>query len=269
MNEGSFLEMHRTGRRYWWYQAREKLMAKLLDGYRYSPLISGFDRVFNGSSERIVDIGCGTGTMFDFLAQWGWVVGIEPVESAIDYAALHKSALLVQATSDCLPVKGKSMDVVGMFDCLEHMDDDLMALREARRIITDSGVLLITVPAFPWLISRREKQLGHKRRYSKLLLHRILTQAGFQISFMRYMYATLFPFLVLKMVKDKLTPPPSHERSDIAMLSEPWNSILAHWFHGEAFICEKWGLPFGTSIACVAHPKNAIEKKLENRETAA
>ncbi|MGB3977285.1 MAG: class I SAM-dependent methyltransferase, partial [bacterium] len=240
--------------RYWWYRSKSVLMKALLDDY----LPSVKNSKHSGSNPidrlKVIDLGCGTGSMFGVLAPKGSLYGLEPSRDAIAFAVTQKKALLVRAESCAIPFKDRSFDVAAIFDSLEHVDDDLSALKETHRILHNKGLLLVSVPAYPWLITWREKQLGHKRRYSKKSLTSVLTQAGFQISFLRYMFAALFPLMVVKAIKDKLLPAPNVLRSDIAMPPEPWNTLLTKWFNMEANISKKVGLPFGTSLVCVAHP---------------
>lgn len=250
MNNDSFLQMHLTGRDYWWYRAKEELLRLLLE--RFAPADPA--QIDPHDPPLILDLGCGTGTMFGFLAEHGLVTGLEPSSAAARFAATRKTATLVRAAAGDLPFPDQSFDKVAMFDCLEHIEQDDCAVREAVRVVRPGGVVMVTVPAFSWLSSWRETQLGHKRRYSRTMLVRLLESAGLKLEFISYMYAALFPVLVLKSLKDKLIRPPEVMKSDIVMLPEPWNSLMAGWFIGEARLCNRFGLPFGTSLVCFARP---------------
>lgn len=258
MNTETFEQMHLTGRDYWWYQAKEYLMELLLKQAAWElPL----DR-----NAKVLDVGCGTGTMFGFLSERGDLVGLEPSQRAIEYAATRHTGSLVQADATQPPFSEQTFDLIGMFDSLEHMDDDLAALQHARNIIRDDGVLLVTAPAFQWLHSWRETQLGHRRRYTRKSMGQAVENAGFTVHFTSYMYCGLFPVLVLKSIKDRFIPPPKTFKSDIVMLPEPWNSILAGWFSIEAWICSRFGLPFGTSVVCVASPDGSRSAVTDRRD---
>jgi len=246
MNAETFEQMHLTGRDYWWYKAKERLMHLVLEQWDAGKHSTG--------NLDILDVGCGTGTMFGFLAELGQVTGLEPSIRATNYAATRHLANLVRADASKAPFASDSFDIISMFDSLEHMKDDEGALINARRIIRDNGILLVSVPAFQWLTSWRETQLGHRRRYTRKTLARKLESSGFHIRFLSYMYAGLFPVLMLKSLKDRLIKPPESFKSDIVMLSEPWNGILASWFSMEAQFCCRYGLPFGTSVVCLAVP---------------
>ena len=158
----------------------------------------------------------------------------------------------MRAAAGDLPFPDQSFDKIAMFDCLEHIEQDDRAVREAVRVVRPGGVVMVTVPAFSWLSSWRETQLGHKRRYSRAMLVRLLESAGLTLEFISYMYASLFPILAAKSLKDKIVNVPRKLKSDIVMLPEPWNGLMAGWFIGEAKLCNRFGLPFGTSLVCIA-----------------
>lgn len=258
--------MHLTGRDYWWYQAKEEILGLLFRRFARIPPV-GED---SSHQSRILDLGCGTGTMFGFLAERGRVTGLEPSDNALHFAAMRNKASLVRGGAGAIPFQDSVFDLVAMFDCLEHIENDAEAVRETARVIRDDGLLMVTVPAFSRLSSWRETQLGHKRRYSRSLLVNLLQSAGFRPVFTSYLYAALFPILVLKSLKDKLIQPPRIMKSDIVMLPEPWNGLMAGWFRKEARFCNRFGLPFGTSLVCIARPEKSpdsgkrVETKHEN-----
>ncbi len=254
MNADTFRQMHQKSCEYWWYRAKRELIRLLLDDVLKTKNSNCNNGVSLVKPIRIADLGCGTGAMFEILAEYGELFGLEPSRDAVSWAATTQKARLVQAESGKTPFVNDKFDLVTMFDSLEHIDDDIQVVQDTFRILRDGGYLIISVPAFQSLMTWRETQLGHKRRYSIKRLHRLLTDNGFEVLFNRYMYAALFPLLVLKTLKDRLLPRPDMLRSDIAMPPEPWNTWLAKWFCLEAKVCKRWGLPFGTSIVCVAKP---------------
>ncbi len=139
MNAEIFHRMHLTGRNYWWYRAKEILIDRLLTRYQRSGGPGGCPGDGSELRSRIVDLGCGTGTMFGFLAERGWVTGLEPSEEAVRFAAMRGNAGLVRGGACESPFRSSSFDIVAMFDCLEHIEHDSDAVREAERIIRESG----------------------------------------------------------------------------------------------------------------------------------
>ena len=55
------------------------------------------------------------------------------------------------------PSPTDSFDLAVSLDVIEHLDDDLGALRELRRVVAPGGALLVTVPAYQWLWSGHDE----------------------------------------------------------------------------------------------------------------
>ena len=53
------------------------------------------------------------------------------------------------------------------FNVLEHVEDDVGALRGARARLRPGGVVVMLAPAFELAMSRFDREIGHYRRYSK------------------------------------------------------------------------------------------------------
>ena len=66
---------------------------------------------------------------------------------------------------------------VTALDVLEHLDDDVLALRELGRVVGPGGLVLVAVPAYQWAWSDHDVRLGHRRRYSRARL-RAVAEAG-------------------------------------------------------------------------------------------
>jgi len=69
---------------------------------------------------------------------------------------------------------------------LEHIDDDVAALRAVRAKLKPGGRLLVYVPAFAALYTSMDAKVGHVRRYTRATLSRSVTAAGFVIHDVRY-----------------------------------------------------------------------------------
>src|SRR5204863_103930 len=84
-----------------------------------------------------------------------------------------------------------SIASAGMFDVLEHIEDDLGALRAVRTILRSGGHLFLTVPAYNLLHSEDDVAAGHFRRYTVSSLTRVLREAGFQIAYSGHLFGPL------------------------------------------------------------------------------
>ena len=52
-------------------------------------------------------------------------------------------------------------------DVIEHIDEDLSAVKELNRILKPGGRLILTVPAFQFLWTNHDLALHHKKRYMR------------------------------------------------------------------------------------------------------
>lgn len=73
------------------------------------------------------------------------------------------------------------MDTVICLNVLEHIEDDLGALRHLRLLLEDGGRAVILVPSGQGLYNSLDEELGHFRRYSEAQLRERMTAAGFDV----------------------------------------------------------------------------------------
>lgn len=77
-------------------------------------------------------------------------------------------------------------DAVVALNVVEHIADDVQALRNCRMLLKDGGSLVILVPAYGFLFNGMDRELGHYRRYTKKKLAKVLGQAGFNEAELNY-----------------------------------------------------------------------------------
>lgn len=86
-------------------------------------------------------------------------------------------------------------DVVVALDVLEHTEDQ-SATAEIVRVLKPGGIVIVTVPALPWLWSTRDERAGHRRRYSRRGLVRLLQTHGLQVADVRFYQCLLLPAVI-------------------------------------------------------------------------
>lgn len=73
-----------------------------------------------------------------------------------------------------------------MLNVLEHIADDVAALRSAADLVRPGGAVVIFVPAFNAAMSRFDRLIGHHRRYTRRSLGHTLTAAGLRTERLQY-----------------------------------------------------------------------------------
>lgn len=170
---------------HFWFVGRRSLLQRWLR------------RIALPAEDLVLDAGCGTGWTVRWLADQGFhVMGVDLLPNGMrDLKARAPSLALIQGDARRLPLRAGSVSVVLLLDVLEHLEDH-EALGEAWRVLKPGGWVLLSVPAFPWLWSARDREAGHRRRYTTTMLRNRLREAGFRIVDMRFYMFLLFPMIL-------------------------------------------------------------------------
>ena len=153
---------------HWWFVARRRLFADLIARERFS------------ADARVLDIGTSTGTNLRLLRELGFAnrVGLDLSDDAIRWCA-EKGLGKVEKGDVCnLPFGDAEFDLVLATDIIEHVDDDLRAITEIRRVLAPGGTAIISVPAFQSLWGLQDEVAHHKRRYLKGELLDLIGRGG-------------------------------------------------------------------------------------------
>ena len=156
------------------------------------------DHLFNlfraTSGKRVLEIGCGIGTMSQRLLDMADdVVAMEPnplLRGTDARGARQPSAFTMREClleeCDQAELASHRFDTVYCSNVLEHIEDDVAALRTFRDVIVPGGKVLIFVPAIPAAYGPLDAELGHHRRYTKQTLGRAFREAGLPLLTLRY-----------------------------------------------------------------------------------
>ncbi len=148
--------------------------------------------------QLFLDIGGGNGYVAKGLVEAG--VDCVLVEPGLDGAVAARARGIDQvvcARLQDLELPPASIASAGMFDVLEHIEDDAAALGVVYDLLEPGGYLFLTVPAYQSLNSKDDMHAGHFRRYSLRALTRLLVATGFRIEYASYMFLPLPPLIFL------------------------------------------------------------------------
>jgi len=243
---------------HWWFLARmelvDRLMGMVIDRYLTLDRTPPRDDLV-GSSPRglkILDLGCGTGSVLESLGRFGDAVGVDISPQALSLSRRRGLRRLVLGSGDKLPFKDGSFDAVVALDCFEHIQDDMAALSESYRVLRPGGVLLTHVPAIGFLWSEHDEALHHRRRYSRLELRDKLTYAGFLLPFLTYSQCLLFPLILMFRVFSCFSKRGILPRANVHRVWSPLNRLLLYINRLDHVLAANLGCPVGVSLVSVA-----------------
>jgi SAM-dependent methyltransferase len=234
-------QTHQAEDRHWWYRGRRKV----LDGAIAALALP--------KPARILDAGCGSGRNMLELARFGSVTGIELSDTSVELARARGVGEVVAGSVLEMPFADDSFDLAVSLDVIEHLEDDLGALRELRRTLAPGGTLLVTVPAYQWLWSGHDEINHHHRRYTRRTLQRVAEQAGWTQVRTTYFNSLLLPAAIALRVLDRVNRAKTTETSlDLWVPPEPLNWLLERPLTLEAALIARGGrIPAGLSLLAV------------------
>ena len=222
---------------HWWFTGRRQIIAALIDREVHLP-----------QGARILEAGCGTGGNLAMLGRLGKLEAFEFDPEARRLAERQGFPISFGALPHQIAEPDNAYDLVGLFDVLEHIEDDIGSLRSLGDKLRSDGTLLITVPAMPWLWSSHDETHHHFRRYTKNSLTRAIEAAGLEPIKVGYFNTVLFPLAIAQRYLNKWTK--AAAPTDL-MPAPLVNKVLGSLFQLERFWAGRVQMPFGLSVFAV------------------
>ncbi|HZD10055.1 MAG TPA: class I SAM-dependent methyltransferase [Candidatus Binatia bacterium] len=144
---------------------------------------------FTGAPEgrRLLDVGAYIGVFVEVASAAGWrACGVEPSQWAVSVAQ-RRGLPVVQGTLESLGAEQGTLDVVTMWDVIEHVDDPPAELAQAYRLLKPGGVIAVHTmdveSLFARLMGRRWPWLMdmHIHYFSPRTLSQMLQKEGFEV----------------------------------------------------------------------------------------
>jgi SAM-dependent methyltransferase len=186
-NASYFEQLHTLEANHFWFRSRNRLVQQV------------FRRSFP-SAGSFLEIGCGTGFVLSGLrARFPnlHLAGSEIFADGLHFAEERLPGVsLFQMDARRVPFE-REFDVIGVFDVLEHIEEDEVVIRELFRASRPGGGLMVTVPQHPSLWSKVDDYACHKRRYTRTELVDKVRRGGFEVLQVTSFVSLLLPILLL------------------------------------------------------------------------
>lgn len=244
MNESEYQNMYDHESTHFFYQGTHNAILQLIRNVRKT------------KHDRILDVGCGTGLLVKKMGKLGLAQGIDSSIQAVTLGK-QRGIKIIKGSITKLPYRTASFDIVTCIDVLCHrsISNDRLALRELRRVLKPSGVLVLRVPAHSFLYSNHDAFVMTKKRYRTAELKHMLQSTGFSVEYITYMNALLFiPSLIKALIEKVLRRQSTSTISHVPL----WINKLMISLHEPELQALKYQLqiPIGIEVLTICRKPN-------------
>jgi len=191
----------------------------------------------------LVDVGAGTGLLGEFLEDARPNVTYRFIEPIYSLNARLEERFGPAANARTVE-DVDTADVVSVLDVIEHQEDDRAFVSDIVAHMRPGALLLLSVPALPWLWSKWDAALGHHRRYDKRSFRALLDPNAVEVQELSY----LFPEMVLPALVRKRRD----RAADAELPALPPAVNAAFYGIGRATLPLRRIMPIGTSLFAAA-----------------
>jgi SAM-dependent methyltransferase len=146
------------------------------------------DEIMPYVGRKVLEVGAGIGNLTRYFVPRIKYTASDINENYLSYLNnycknkpyLEIKKVDITKTEDFLEIKGR-YDTVICLNVLEHVNDDIKALKNLHSSLEIGGKIIVLVPQHEWLYSSLDEALGHLRRYSKGRLEGNMREAGFEV----------------------------------------------------------------------------------------
>ncbi|HEX4826273.1 MAG TPA: methyltransferase domain-containing protein [Candidatus Polarisedimenticolaceae bacterium] len=243
MNVDEYEKLDRIDREHWFYAGKRAVVRHWIA----RSLALTHD-------DLLVDVGCGTGTFALEMGTTCRVLGIDHHDESIRLAEPKLRSVggsVKKSPLERIDLPDGAATVVTAMDVLEHLDDDRLALRELIRIARPGGLIVVTVPALMALWSDWDVALGHRRRYDRRQLLRLIDLPEVDLVRCSYYNMAALPLIGIVRGWRRIRPPaPGADRAEDRVPSRWLNTLLYRSLVTPA--CWEWPRqPIGVALIAV------------------
>ncbi len=186
MSKDSFKYLYKHENSSFWFKARNNLIIWLISKYK-------------NNFTRLMEVGCGTGFVLNGIlshfgngdkAYYGTDLHDEGLVFAKERLPKDVTLFTVNLEDEGL---SESFDIIAAFDVLEHIENDVTAIKNISEALTKDGLLMVTVPQHKELWSFTDEYAMHCRRYEADELIKKIQSANLEIVYSNSFVSLLYP----------------------------------------------------------------------------
>ncbi len=163
-----------------------QILGRLARAPRFNAWMADAIRPYCG--RRVLEIGSGTGNLTRQLVPRDAYVAsdVNPLFlqtlRALTADRPYLDVTLTDVTKgESFPRIGGGFDTVVCLNVIEHVDNDVRALRNIRDVLAPEGRAVVLVPQGPEMFGTLDEVLGHRRRYTDRSVRELAQHAGFTV----------------------------------------------------------------------------------------
>lgn len=193
--------------------------------------------------DRVLEVGSGQGALSEAFGRGRHLLATDLSEANLDTLRTRfagNPAIEVASLDVAEFSASATFDSVIMINVLEHIEDDLAALKRLRSGLRPGGHVVLYVPAFSALYSEWDRKIGHFRRYTMASLAHVVSAAGLSVVDLRYVNSlgAVMWLLFCRLLRQE----PAQ-----SWVIQSWDKLVVPLLHGME---RKIRPPFGISVFC-------------------
>ena len=249
----SFSMLYEMETKHFWFRARNEILLWAFEKY--------------GKTEgKFFEIGCGTAYVLNRIQQEFPQLHCSGSDLHVESLPFARKRLpaadLFQMNALNIPFK-EEFDTIGMFDVLEHIEEDVEVLEQTCNALKPGGVLMVAVPQHPFLWNVTDTLSFHKRRYTRKELKQKVNDTGMDVLYAGSYMSLLLPVLILGRIASFFISRVT-KSEDIKVVEtgnyipSPLNGVLYWIMHLEAILIRLGvNFPMGGSLLVVAQVRES------------
>lgn len=191
-NEGNQLSLQLEDNSFWFKHRNHCILSMI--------------KQFPPTTPIICEVGCGNGYVTLGIQKAGFeTIAVEPMLPGAMNSKERGIKFVICGALEDAGLKRGSLPAIGLFDVLEHIEDDIGYLSSLKYFLPSNGKVYLTVPSYRWLWSNYDDVAGHYRRYTINGLKKVFNEAGYRCDYMSYFFSFLpLPIFLTRSIPSRI-----------------------------------------------------------------